>query len=206
MANAFRVSSNIYFANLAVSLEPNPFRALLTDKLGLRHVPAQAKMDADLPDLGYGQGRLLVSPVEMARIAGCVANGGKMMSSRYIARLADPKDKDAGKKFAPQLLSQAMSGDTAGSLRAMMRSVVTKGTARGVFPDAPMAVAGKTGTAQNERADKEPHSWFAGFAPYTPEGMPKPARVYGFACVVENGGYGKQVAAVICKQVIEKLK
>ncbi|MCC5648005.1 FtsW/RodA/SpoVE family cell cycle protein [Nostoc sp. CHAB 5824] len=206
MANGFRVSSNIYFANLAVSLDPNRFRGYLTDTLGLRHVPAQAKFDADLPDIGYGQGRLLVSPVEMARIAGSAANAGKLMQSRYVARLADPKDKKAEKKFAPEVLSQAMSAEGAASLREMMRSVVTNGTARGVFSDYPMIVAGKTGTAQNERADKEPHSWFAGFAPYSAPDTPKPSTVYGFACVVENGGYGKRVAAVVCRDVLKKLK
>jgi len=206
MANGFRVSSNIYFANLAVSLDPNRFRGYLTDTLGLRHVPAQAKFDADLPDIGYGQGRLLVSPVEMARIAGSVANGGKLMQSRYVARLADSKDKDAVKKFPPEMLSQAMSAESAENLREMMRSVVTNGTARGVFSDSPMIVAGKTGTAQNERADKEPHSWFAGFAPYSSLDAPKPSTVYGFACVVENGGYGKRVAAVICRDVLKRLK
>jgi cell division protein FtsI/penicillin-binding protein 2 len=66
--------------------------------------------------------------------------------------------------------------------------VVTEGTARGVFDAIPVEVAGKTGTAQTDEGDKEPHSWFTGFTPVS-----KPQ--YAFACVIENGGYGKQGAA-----------
>ena len=83
-----------------------------------------------------------------------------------------------------------------------MRRVVTNGTARGVFDDLPFAVAGKTGTAQNHQYDRQPHSWFVGFAPYGESAPPR----YAFACVVENGGYGKTVAAVICRDVLRKLR
>ena len=84
-----------------------------------------------------------------------------------------------------------------------MRGVVENGTASGVFDSLGIAVAGKTGTAQNEQADAEPHSWFVGFAPYA-AGSGLPPR-YAFACVVENGGYGKRVAAVICRDALAKL-
>ena len=94
-----------------------------------------------------------------------------------------------------------MSAETATRLRGYMRRVVTNGTARGVFENLPFAVAGKTGTAQNHQYDRQPHSWFVGFAPYDAGSAPK----YAFACVVENGGYGKTVAAVVCKDVLRKL-
>ncbi len=83
----------------------------------------------------------------------------------------------------------------------MMHSVTVSGTAAGVFAGLPYAVAGKTGTAQNPQFDKEPHSWFIGFAPYADRAAPR----YAFACIVENGGYGRRVAAAVCRDMLKKL-
>jgi peptidoglycan glycosyltransferase len=61
--------------------------------------------------------------------------------------------------------------------------------------DARVSIAGKTGTAQ--LGEGQPHSWFAGFAPY--EG----GRRIAFAVVVEHGGYGGSLAAPIAKEIVE---
>jgi cell division protein FtsI/penicillin-binding protein 2 len=58
-------------------------------------------------------------------------------------------------------------------------------------------VAGKTGTAQLDEGD--PHSWFAGYAPYS---APVQQRL-AFAVVVEHGGYGAKFAAPIARQLVE---
>jgi penicillin-binding protein 2 len=58
-------------------------------------------------------------------------------------------------------------------------------------------VAGKTGTAQLDEG--EPHSWFAGFAPYSAP----PEQRLAFAVVVEHGGYGAKFAAPIAREVLE---
>ena len=55
-------------------------------------------------------------------------------------------------------------------------------------------MAGKTGTAQLDAG--EPHSWFAGFAPYETPSI-------AFAVLVEHGGYGAQVAAPIARELVE---
>ena len=85
-----------------------------------------------------------------------------------------------------------------------MHNVTKSGTAAGVFDDLRVPVGGKTGTAQNEQFDKEPHSWFIGFAPVSNTALPAVPK-YAFACVVENGGYGKRVAGRICADVLKKL-
>jgi len=61
-------------------------------------------------------------------------------------------------------------------------------------------VAGKTGTAQLDSG--QPHSWFAGFAPYEASSQPRIA----FAVVVEHGGYGATLAAPIARKVVEAAK
>ena len=214
LTKAFTVSSNIYFANLATKLDSTGFHDLLAQKLGFSRVPLQPKFDSDLPDIGFGQGRMLATPLEMCRLSATVANLGTAMKPRLVreiqkrGREGDLEHGTSGKPTTkskpPEILSIAFSPKTATTLQGFMRSVVTSGTARGVFDSLPFAVAGKTGTAQNRQADGEPHSWFIGFAPYSEASPTKPK--YAFACVVENGGYGKRVAAVVCKEVLEGLK
>ena len=203
LAPAFRVSSNIYFANLAIELGAAPFRQALAEKMKFRRVPGADAFDADLPDIGYGQGRMLASPLEMARLAAAVGANGKMRQARFVTSLTDPAGREKKRAFDPALLGQAFTPKSAQALRDMMRSVVERGTAAGVFNNLNVAVAGKTGTAQNGQADGEPHSWFVGFAPYAPNSAAPPR--YAFACVVENGGYGKRVAAVICRDALARL-
>jgi peptidoglycan glycosyltransferase len=60
-------------------------------------------------------------------------------------------------------------------------------------------VAGKTGTAQVETG--EPHSWFAGFAPYGDA-----EHKIAFAVVVEHGGYGAKSAAPIAREIVESAR
>ncbi len=200
LPTAFRVSSNIYFANLATKVGTEAFRNTLKDKMHFRSVPDTNAFDSDLPDIGYGQGRMQVTPTEMARLTGAVANHGQMMEARTLLRIVDPALEPSNAQEPTLPLGSAMSAETSEKLQDMMHDVTLNGTARGVFAGLPYAVAGKTGTAQNRRADGEPHSWFIGFAPYA-ENHALPAR-YAFACVVENGGYGKRVAAVVCREVL----
>lgn len=204
LARAFEVSSNIYFAHLAVAVGSEVFRSCLTEKMGFRHTPSQSAFDTDLPDIGYGQGRMLASPLEMARMAAAVANGGVLYRPRFVMSISDPGgSRQTETPQSTTTLSRAMSAETAARMRELMRGVVTGGTARGVFDLLGFGVAGKTGTAQTEQGDQEPHSWFIGFAPYAAGNVSEPPR-YAFACVVENGGYGKRVAAVICREALRK--
>jgi penicillin-binding protein A len=85
-----------------------------------------------------------------------------------------------------------MSESTALRLSAMLREVVTNGTARGI-DDSRLAIAGKTGTAENPQGAS--HSWFVGFAPAH---RPKLA----VAVLVEHGGYGSTVAAPLARDLL----
>jgi len=94
--------------------------------------------------------------------------------------------------FTPRPLRRVMSRATADTLRAMMQRVVTSGTGgRAQLPG--VAVAGKTGTAQNPQG--EDHAWFIGFAPAE---QPRIA----VAVLVEHGGVGGHVAAPVAREVL----
>ncbi|MBC8102280.1 MAG: penicillin-binding protein 2, partial [Cytophagales bacterium] len=137
--------------------------------------------------IGYGQGPMLATPLEMASVAQMVANGGLRVTPTF--RKASAASKGI----------RLLSGNDAVRLAEMMGRVTRTGTAAGRFDSLPFPVAGKTGTAQNDRYDRVAHAWFIGFAPAD---RPKVA----FAVIVENGGYGAIVAAPIARRVLEAVR
>ncbi len=194
LEQAFVQSSNVFFAQLGVLQGHEAFNAmaqqLYLNRQILLHggfsmrtgkLAQLAEPDHDsLAQLAIGQGRLLVTPVYMAMLAGAVANQGVAMRPRLIGRSS----------VAP--LARFMTSASAEQLAGMMRGVVTEGTARGIA-DVRLALAGKTGTAQNAQGDA--HSWFVGFAP-----AERPA--LAVAVLVEQGGYGSVVAAPIARDLL----
>ncbi len=186
MAKALRVSCNVYFAHLGITLGAPALSATARRQFGLAHMPSLAKLGEDLPDCAYGQGAVTVSPLEMARVAQAVADDGRLMPVTFV------------KGAAGGAATQAMSPAQAWRLQTMLAAVTMPGgTAQGVFDGLGVRVAGKTGSAQNNQGDGETHSWFVGFAPATDP-------TYAFACVVENGGYGRSAAAPVCRDILRR--
>jgi len=79
------------------------------------------------------------------------------------------------------------------TLRAGLRAAVERGTGRATNL-AHIAVAGKTGSAENPRG--KPHAWFAGYAPA------EAPRIVVVA-FVEHGFRGGMTAAPIVRRVME---
>ena len=102
--------------------------------------------------LAFGQEHLLVTPLQMALVAGAVANGGKVMEPHLIKKVTAPTGGTVV-KVKPHLWRRAMKPQTAAVLNEMMQAVVQSGT--GTAAAIPgVKVAGKTGTAetgQNQR-------------------------------------------------------
>ena len=187
MAKALRVSCNVYFAHLGIDLGASALDTTARQQFGLTHMPTLAKLGEDLPDCAYGQGAVTASPLEMASVAQAVADNGKRMPIMFI--------KGDNTSQAP---TQAMTPQQAGQMQTMLAAVTAPGgTAQGVFDGLGVQVAGKTGSAQNNQGDGMAHSWFVGFAPASNP-------TYAFACVVENGGYGRSAAAPVCREILRK--
>ena len=184
LTEAVEKSCNVYFARAGISLGPELLRQN-AQSFGFAHLPTLTQFNAELPDVAYGQGPVLASPMEMAGVAQMVANNGVKLRPDFLLH---PDAKSDG--------AVILSPDQAAQLMQMMRGVTASGTAAGRFSSLPYSVAGKTGTAQNNQGDKTAHSWFIGFAPAD---HPKIA----FAVLVENGGYGATVAVPIAKGVLE---
>lgn len=111
---------------------------------------------------GGAEGQIQVTPLQMAEVAGAVANGGKLIRPRLTERIVG-KDGRVEEQIDPAQQSQVMKPETAAQLAEMMTDVVNEGTGvAGALSD--VQVAGKTGTAevQNETLNQV---WFIGFAP-----------------------------------------
>jgi peptidoglycan glycosyltransferase len=146
--------------------------------------------------LAFGQERMLVTPMQMAMVAGTVGNGGVVMRPTLVQRIESRNGKVVS-RFESDELGRAVSVKTARELAAMMESVVSAGTGTAAQISG-VRVAGKTGTAETGVAGRNV-TWFLAFAPAE---RPRVA----IAVVLENQtGTGGTTAAPIAKQVLEAL-
>ena len=187
MAQAITVSCNAYFAQLGVY---NVGAQALRETTELLGIPSGELKDLKkmIPFAAYGQGPLLATPFKMARVAATIAADGSMPEGRWVT---DPSNTRTDAPLS------VLAPTSAEFLQHAMRSVVTAGTARSAMAGISVDLAGKTGTAQLDAGD--PHSWFAGYAPYD---APHDQQI-AFAVVVEHGGYGAKFAAPIARQIVE---
>ncbi len=188
MGKGIAVSCNAYFAQLGTYNVGSTMLYDTASKLGISvAVPnTPKKLQQFLPQASYGQGQVVASPFQMARVAATIANGGNAPEGRWIS------DETNTRVLPPQAL---LSASLANQIAAYMRSVVVSGTAR-PLNSSPIAIAGKTGTAELAKAPS--HAWFIGFAPYkATNGKP-----IAFAVLVENGQYGGTAAAPIAGDIV----
>ncbi|MDQ6996383.1 MAG: penicillin-binding protein 2 [Mariprofundus sp.] len=151
-----------------------------------------------------GQGALTTTPLQIARLAAAIANGGKVLKPQLLAG-------------APvEILHQvAVKPANLRKIQKAMRGVVTNvhGTAHRALSHAAWNAAGKTGTAQVVKMAKrdgqganqkelirrhKDHAWFMGYAPYK---HPKIA----IAVFVEHGGHGGSAAGPVAAAIIEAM-
>ena len=131
-----------------------------------------------LADTGFGQGEILVSPLQMALVTSMYVNQGQMMRPYLVDAVVDENGK-ATRTTEPREWQQSLSPSTASDVEQMMIEAVQNGSVNEAAIDG-YRVGGKTGTA--ETGSGSAHSWFIGFIGET-EGEPE----YVVAVVLENG-------------------
>jgi cell division protein FtsW (lipid II flippase) len=185
-----RRSCNAYFAQLAtfgVGAKPLLETAQIFGiPVARPNTPEQ--LEKALPQSAYGQGQVIATPFQMARVAAAVAAQGKMPEGRWIQGEENPR---SGAPVA--VLDEAATGIIAHA----MRGVVTEGTAAAYLAGVQPPIAGKTGTAEVQ--DQKSHSWFIGFAPF---GAAAPR--LAVAVIVEHGGYGGRLAAPAAGEILRR--
>ncbi len=185
MARGLIVSCNAYFAQLGTYVAGADALLRAADFFGIRVAsPNTAEQLKDaLPQASYGQGQVVASPLQMARVAGAVASHGEVVPYRIVPAETMPASK------------ACLTTNQADTIAGFMRRVVTEGTGRSAsVPGIP--VAGKTGTA--ELRSRPAHAWFVGFAPYGSN-----VRRIAFSVLIENGRYGGRVAAPAAAEIVD---
>jgi penicillin-binding protein 2 len=221
LKTALAHSCNVYFYQLGVRLEisriaryarlmglgaptgvdlPHEISGLVPSPEWKRRALGQGWFAGETVSVAIGQGQLTVTPLQLARLAALVANGGRLPQPHLAQTLggrplARPEPRDLG--FAATTWAAIREG--------MWASVNAGGTGRrAALPD--VAVCGKTGSSQvvgrarlrgSSEAALQPHAWFVAFAP---RDNPRIA----LSVLIENGGSGSATAAPVARQILER--
>ncbi len=211
LANAITHSCDVFFYKTGILLGPQalhdyalkfglskptgidlPYEAggFVPDPLWKKVYRLQNWFDGDTANFAIGQGDLMVTPVQLARLMAVFANKGTLVTP-YLVKGIDNKDVSAYRKRNAAI---AIKKSVINCIRQDLRAVVSEpsGTAN-LLSDLPVAVAGKTGTAQ--ASGGKTHGWFVGFFPFN---NPK----FVICVFLENSGSG-HTACALARQIIE---
>jgi penicillin-binding protein 2 len=170
----------------------------VAEKTGL--LPTRAWKQAALREPWYpgetlsiaiGQGYVLASPAQIARMLATLANGGLKPRLHLVKRIGQEEVR-----YEPE----RVPGRYWTTLQEGLRLTVKVGTASFLLKDFPVPTGGKTGTAETpgKRRGLE-HAWYMGYGPAEP-GTPYPPLVV--VAFFENGGEGSRVALPAVKKVM----
>lgn len=177
LSKALTYSSNVYFASLSEQLGDKALVAT-AEKVGFNGVipfdlpvsPSRIESDSmsatTLAATAIGQGKLQVTPLQMALVASGIANKGRVMTPYLVDKITDQSGVVL-KKTKPTEAFRWTSETYAKNIQDMMVRVVTEGTGKKASVNN-VKIAGKTGTAQFEDPNTETaltHGWFIGYAP-----------------------------------------
>lgn len=214
LEKAFEVSSNVVFGGLAMELGADKLGAV-AERFGFNQVlksrgftindsifPTDiASVDDGLiAQAGIGQGGVSTQPLQMAMVAGAIANDGMLMEPR-ILRSIQKYDGTTKETFETKLYNTVADVDIAQTVKTFMKNNVDSSKNETMKKLAQVRGAGKTGTSQDtytftggEKIDVT-NSWFAGFAPYEdPE--------IAIAVMIVDGGVGSGKAAFIATELM----
>jgi penicillin-binding protein 2 len=216
---ALQMSCNVYFYQVGVRLEIERIARyaklmglgaptgvdLPHEAAGLIPSPEWKQRTQKVPwyagetvSVAIGQGQVLVTPLQVARLAALVANGGRLVQP-HLVRVQGDRTVEW-----PAPVQLALKPETLAFVREGLRAVVGQGGTgwRAAIPG--IEICGKTGSAQvvtSERLRRGPsagilpHAWFLAFAP-----MDHPR--IALAVMVEHGGAGGEAAAPVAREIL----
>ncbi|MEG2666637.1 MAG: penicillin-binding transpeptidase domain-containing protein, partial [Bacteroidales bacterium] len=222
LKSAFEKSSNVgisYLVYESFHSDPQKFvdylyKMGLNTKLGLeiagegapyiKSTSSKTWSKISLPWMSIGY-ELRLTPLQILSLYNAVANDGKLMKPQFVKEIKQG-DKVV-REFQPVVLKDHIcSRSTLNKVKGLLEGVVEKGTARSLS-HSPYKVAGKTGTAQINYANRgvQKMSYRASFVGYFPADDPK------YSCIVmitnpqKNRRYGGEVAAPVFKEIGDKV-
>jgi penicillin-binding protein 2 len=220
LGRAIGESCNVFFYQLGARLEiqrlaayarkfglgavsavdlPNEAAGLIPDPEWKERLFKAPWYQGETISVSIGQGQVLATPLQMARMMAAIANGGRLVQP-HVVRLI------AGKPVAYEApRSMGFRPSTIAAIRHGLFLAVNGGGSGARAQVSDLVVAGKTGSAQVVSSSKllkdvssiQPHAWFAGFAP-----LDNPRIV--LAVLVDHGGSGGGAAAPVARAIFEK--
>ena len=210
--------ANAFGFGHSTGIDVGPESAGLVPTIGWKHSTFTPQSDTccwqvdrlwkpgDSIQLSVGQGDLLVTPLQMARLYAAIANGGKLVTPHVLMDVENPNGTIVPTPAPPA--PQAIPGLDPTALEIVRQGLydgahTPNGTSFGVFGNFPVPIAGKTGTAEKVVTlpgyhGKQSQSWWCGYGPFGPS----PKLVV--CALIENGGFGGQVAAPTAERVFAK--
>ena len=130
-----------------------------------------------------GQSDNAFTPIQLCTYCSTIANDGVRLKTHFVSKITDYKGEEVLLENTVPEVVETVGVSTANMkiVQEGMRNVVTNGTASEIFGKYPVAIAAKTGTAENIGTD---NVTFIAYAPYE-----KPE--VAVAVVVEHGADGK---------------
>ena len=157
----------------------------------------------DAVNFSIGQGDTVITPIKQAQMYAAIANGGTIWKPT-VAKAIVKTDGTVIKTFGKEKLGTIPADKaTLKFLHSALREVVISGTGAGVFSGFPIAISGKTGTAEvfgrNPNGSKKANtSWFASYGP-----SEKPR--FAVVMMVSQGGFGASTSGVGVRKIYETL-
>ena len=157
----------------------------------------------DAVNFSIGQGDTLVTPIRLAQMYAAIANNGTYYKPQ-VARAVVDTDGKVIKEFKPEVADVVKEEQSTWDfLHRALRMVVTRGTAGSVFSGFPVAVSGKTGTAQvfgknPNGSAKDDTSWFASYGPTEDP-------TYAVVMMVSQGGFGASTSGLGVRDIYSTL-
>ena len=130
----------------------------------------------------------------MMMYMGAIANDGRAVQPKILHSVKFSNGIPASfpwKSWTKRMIEE----DTAMILQNMMRNNVEDNYGSDNYPD--LNICAKSGTAE-VGDDKRPNAWFAGF-------LKDEDHPYAFIVLVENGGFGSQVAGSVANDVLQEI-
>ena len=156
--------------------------------------------DAEIATSSFGQS-FIVTPLQLITAYTAITNGGTMVRPHVAKELVDD-DGNVIKSFDTQVIRQALSKETADTIRDILEGVVSNGTAKNAYIKG-FRLGGKTGTS--EKTPRGSGKYIASFVGFAPANDPE---IIGLVMLDEpmGGSYmGGQIAAPTFKKIFDEV-
>ena len=146
---------------------PGEFKGFVPSPAWKKEVKKENWWDGDTYNLSIGQSDLQVTPLQVAVAYGAIANGGTLYKPQIVQKVISGSGANAPvvQEFQPEVVGRVdIDAKNLQVVREGMRDGVKYGSSV-MLNSLPFSVAGKTGTAETNKAGFF-NTWSSNFAPY----------------------------------------